>query len=615
MEKCIDISKHQTAFDAGKCKSAGISTVICRLAYGASTDARLSQYAPAAGKAGLSLGGYGFGTWHYKTICDGDKGKARTEMRKQVNAWIKLAQQYGCSSWVAIDQELESGCTMGLSVADNTALLAEAAQMIESAGLHACLYASASWIMAHVALEQFTYPLWVAYYKWYGTQKSFENVSETFPVNSGAYGKWMNQYKDRICMWQFSSEGYADLYGCTHGTNGLDKNWLYFQPGKAAASPAPAMPEGASGDGGAFDEYCLFPMEVLRVTQGPGFAVDGVAACTYSHKGQTAYDIAGADTGKSPVYAPFSCVVKRIYNGSTTASKCNFTWYANTKRVKALNGKVYAPGMLIFMAAHCDTANMTKYGIKAGAVFGQGEICGYEGQAGGVANHCHITFGEGPWSGTGWHCAAGAWEINNPVFMHQVCWLRPDCVVKDGGGYPWKVLTGSIGVALGGSGAVTNPEKPAAGVSSGCEGVCFPAYTGSSGSIVGALKTVGAETTYSYRAKIAAANGIEGYRGSAAQNVQMLNLLKAGRLVRPEAAAAGHMVYVGPVSSGDAVQFYNLAKQLDLVSQKLYSSAYTDSGKAMQNITIGPVTDGDAKQCAALAEKLALVRAGLYKVT
>ena len=59
----------------------------------------------------------------------------------------------------------------------------------------------------------------------------------------------------------------------------------------------------------------------------------------------------------------------------------------------------------------------------------------------------------------------------------------------------------------------------------------YPIYSGSKVSIVAALKAVGEnDTSYSHRAKIAAANNISGYKGTAAQNTTMLNLLKQGRL-------------------------------------------------------------------------------------
>lgn len=230
LKKCIDISKHQTSFNAAACKQKGVDTVICRLAYGSSEDKCLNAHIGGVITGGMNHGGYGFGTWHYKDVA-GSYSVAREVMRLQVNKWIELAQKYGCVSWIGIDQELETGHAMNLNKADNTALLCEAAQMIENAGFFPCLYASASWIKEYVDLSTFSWPLWVAYYKWYGTDKDFDNVDETFPT-SKTWGAWMAQYKDRICLWQFSSEGYADKYGCVHGSNDLDKNWLYFSPGE-----------------------------------------------------------------------------------------------------------------------------------------------------------------------------------------------------------------------------------------------------------------------------------------------------------------------------------------------------------------------------------------------
>lgn len=232
VEKCIDISKHQTKFNAAACKQAGVTTVICRLAYGSGEDRCLNAHAGGVITGGMKLGGYGFGTWHYSSQA-GSYAVAKELMHLQVNKWISLAKEYGLKSWLAIDQELEQGEIMWLSKEDNTTLLNEAAEMIENAGFAPCLYASASWIMERVDLTKFKYPLWVAYYKWYGKEIDFDSVTEQFPANSGTYGKWMNQVKNQICMWQFTSEGYADKYGCTHGNNAVDKNWLYFQPNES----------------------------------------------------------------------------------------------------------------------------------------------------------------------------------------------------------------------------------------------------------------------------------------------------------------------------------------------------------------------------------------------
>lgn len=60
----------------------------------------------------------------------------------------------------------------------------------------------------------------------------------------------------------------------------------------------------------------------------------------------------------------------------------------------------------------------------------------------------------------------------------------------------------------------------------------YKKYTGKSDSIVTALKSIGADSTYSNRKKIAIANGIKDYAGSAEQNIKLLNLLKKGKLIK-----------------------------------------------------------------------------------
>lgn len=55
-------------------------------------------------------------------------------------------------------------------------------------------------------------------------------------------------------------------------------------------------------------------------------------------------------------------------------------------------------------------------------------------------------------------------------------------------------------------------------------------YTG--GSIVTALNQIGVDSSFNYRAKLASANGIKNYSGTATQNIQMLNLLKQGKLLK-----------------------------------------------------------------------------------
>lgn len=52
-------------------------------------------------------------------------------------------------------------------------------------------------------------------------------------------------------------------------------------------------------------------------------------------------------------------------------------------------------------------------------------------------------------------------------------------------------------------------------------------------SIVDGLKSIGANSSFEYRKKIAKANNIKDYRGTAFQNLKMLSLLKQGKLLKP----------------------------------------------------------------------------------
>lgn len=60
----------------------------------------------------------------------------------------------------------------------------------------------------------------------------------------------------------------------------------------------------------------------------------------------------------------------------------------------------------------------------------------------------------------------------------------------------------------------------------------YPAYTGKQTTLSAALTSLKINSTYAFRKKIAAANNIKGYCGTASQNTQMYNLLKAGLLKR-----------------------------------------------------------------------------------
>lgn len=82
------------------------------------------------------------------------------------------------------------------------------------------------------------------------------------------------------------------------------------------------------------------------------------------------------------------------------------------------------------------------------------------------------------------------------------------------------------------SGKLLNPDASSAPADT--TGKYYPACSSSYTSIVDALKSIGVDSSLSYRKQIAEKNGISGYSGTANQNTQMLNLLKNGQLIRPD---------------------------------------------------------------------------------
>ncbi len=63
----------------------------------------------------------------------------------------------------------------------------------------------------------------------------------------------------------------------------------------------------------------------------------------------------------------------------------------------------------------------------------------------------------------------------------------------------------------------------------------YPQYTGNSGSITTVLDELNVDSSMVYRKRIALANGIEDYSGTAEQNTHLLKLLRQGMLVNPKA--------------------------------------------------------------------------------
>ncbi len=116
--------------------------------------------------------------------------------------------------------------------------------------------------------------------------------------------------------------------------------------------------------------------------------------------------------------------------------------------------------------------------------------------------------------------------------------------------------------------------------------VYFKKYTGDSSSIVSALKSIGENSSYEYRAKIAAANGITNYSGTAEQNSTMRKLLKAGKLIKPTEKSVTYFKKY----NGDSVSIVNALNVIGANSTFAYRKTIAEAnnikaykGTAAQN--------------------------------
>ena len=132
--------------------------------------------------------------------------------------------------------------------------------------------------------------------------------------------------------------------------------------------------------------------------------------------------------------------------------------------------------------------------------------------------------------------ASGTWNVRKgPSTNYAV--VR---IVKGGETYPYygienswyKISDGYVGpkAVAKVSSSNTSAAKPTTTTTTSSTTKYYKKCASKYTSIVDALKSIGVDSSFSTRKKIANANGIKGYVGLASQNVRMLNLLKAGEL-------------------------------------------------------------------------------------
>lgn len=251
--------------------------------------------------------------------------------------------------------------------------------------------------------------------------------------------------------------------------------------------------------------YLIYPCKTMRITQ--------TYTGTTSHKPHTTgspkdypWDEGCDDTGRSWCYCPCdSMKVKRVYGVGSGGT--NTLWLESTSKVYFADGTADYFTMLITHPNDDDLKN-----IKVGQTFKRKEKICREGKDGATGNHFHFSGGKGKYKDYGWlKNSNGKWVLNttNGTFKPEQLFFIDKSFTK---------VLQTKGLIFKDLSSVNN---------------YFKKYTGTSSSIVDGLYAIGATTTFAYRVKIAKANGISAYVGTAAQNKKLLDLLKQGKLIKP----------------------------------------------------------------------------------
>ena len=172
-------------------------------------------------------------------------------------------------------------------------------------------------------------------------------------------------------------------------------------------------------------EKPLFPMEYLRITQGYN---EGTHIDSY------AIDIAGIDGGISEIKAPYTGVIKKIYQNDA-----NEVWIESKDIVEYPDG---TKDYMNIMFAHDNNVDH----LFVGKEIKKGEVFYHEGTKGNASgNHCHIECGKGKFTDNGWHKNnSGYWSINNGKRPEECLWIDEQTKILDDNNYNFKKISTEI---------------------------------------------------------------------------------------------------------------------------------------------------------------------------
>lgn len=168
-------------------------------------------------------------------------------------------------------------------------------------------------------------------------------------------------------------------------------------------------------------EKPLYPSYYMRITQGYNMG---------THKSSFAIDDAGKDQGIAKLRAPYTGMIKKIYQNDA-----NEVWLESIEPVEYPDGTI---DYMTIMFAHANDVSNLFVGQK----INQGEEFYSEGTKGNASgNHCHIECGKGKFLGTGWYRNDnGYYSINNGKRPEECLWLDEKVTVLDNNNYNFKML-------------------------------------------------------------------------------------------------------------------------------------------------------------------------------
>jgi len=168
-------------------------------------------------------------------------------------------------------------------------------------------------------------------------------------------------------------------------------------------------------------EKPIYPSQYMRITQSH---TEGTHIDSY------AIDEAGSDSGIDYMVAPFTGVIKKIYE-----KDANEVWLESLEPVLYPDGTI---DYLTMMFAHDNNVS----NLKVGQIITRGARFYEEGTKGNATgNHVHMECGKGKFTGSGWHQnKAGYWSINNGKLITECLFIDDTIKILDSHGYVFKKM-------------------------------------------------------------------------------------------------------------------------------------------------------------------------------